>query len=114
MNNSRLKCIKNWPELARGAKWSATTLAKRCGISRATLRRYFLQRFGKTPKVWLAGQRQGQAKQLLAVGASVKEIAASLGYKQQTNFTRQFKAHHGFCPTLPTPTTAASIRIAPK
>jgi len=112
--NTRLNQIQNWPELARQTSWSATTLAKLCGVSRDTLRRHFLQHFGKTPKVWLADQRQQQAMELLRDGSSIKETAACLGYKQQTNFTRKFKEHWGACPSLPPAPTAAPIRIASK
>lgn len=101
MNNSRLKHIQNWPERAREAKWSASALAKQCGVSGETLRQYFLKLIGKTPGVWLAEQRQHLALELLRDGSSIKETAASLGYKQQTNFTRKFKEHWGTCPSLP-------------
>ncbi len=112
--NIKLNSIQNWPELARQANWCATTLAKRCGISRDTLLRYFLERFGKTTKAWLAEQRQQQAIELLRDGSSIKETAAYMGYKQQTNFTRKFKEYWGACPSLPPPPTTTPIRIAPK
>jgi AraC-like DNA-binding protein len=101
MNNSGLKNIKNWPELAREAKWSAATLAKRCGVSKDTLRQHFRRHMGKTTKLWLAEQRQYKAFGLLREGTSVKETASFLGYKQQTNFTRRFKEFWGACPSLP-------------
>jgi len=66
------------------------------------LRRHFLKRMGKLPGVWLAGQRQHHAVELLRGGFSIKETAACLGYKQQTNFTRKFKEYWGTCPTLQT------------
>ena len=101
MNNSRLKNIQAWPALARQANWSAAALAKHFGVSKDTLRRHFLLHFGQTPKAWLAEQRQQQAIELLQAHSSIKETAACLGYKQQTNFTRQFKEYWGVCPSLP-------------
>ncbi len=100
MNKSPLKDIKNWPELAHEVKWSATTLAKRFGVSGETLRKHFLKQFGQTPKSWLATERHRQALKLLSDGSSIKQTASSLGYKQQTNFTRQFKGRFGICPSL--------------
>jgi DNA-directed RNA polymerase subunit RPC12/RpoP len=47
MNNPNLNHIQNWLELAQRSKWSAAALAKHCDISRDTLRRHFLQHFGK-------------------------------------------------------------------
>jgi hypothetical protein len=101
--NSKLNHIQNWPELALQANWSAAKLAKLCGISARTLHRHFLKHLAKSPKVWLAEQRQLHAFTLLRAGSSIKEIAASLNYKQQTNFTRHFKNQHGVCPSLSPP-----------
>jgi AraC-like DNA-binding protein len=112
--SGRLKQIQDWPERARQAKYSAAALAKQCGVSRDTLRRHFLEHFGQNPQDWLAERRQQQAMKLLYVGSTVKETAASLGYQQQTNFTRQFKGCWGVCPTQMPPPTAASMRFASK
>jgi len=106
MNTSRLKDIQNWPELARQAKWSAAALAKKCGVSVRTLHRHFLKNMGKNTKTWLAEQRQHNALELLCDGSSIKETAACLGYKQQTNFTRQYKCKTGACPSLQPPPLA--------
>jgi AraC-like DNA-binding protein len=99
--NTRLKNIQNWPELARQANWSASALAKLCRVSQETLRQHFHQHLGKPPGAWLAEQRQRQAIEFLRDGSSIKETAASLGYKQQTNFTRKFKEYWGVCPSQP-------------
>lgn len=99
--NSRLKHIQNWTELAREAEWSVSALAKLCGVYGETLRQYFLKHMGGSPGAWLAEQRQHYALELLRGGSSIKETAACLGYKQQTNFTRRFKEHWGACPSLP-------------
>ena len=96
--NPKLTRIQNWSDLARQAQWSAGRLAMLCGVSRETLRQHFLRRFGKLPGAWLNEQRQHEAIALLRDGSSSKETAACLGYKQQTNFTRQFKEYWGQCP----------------
>jgi transcriptional regulator GlxA family with amidase domain len=99
MNNSRLKHIQNWPELAREAQWSASALAKQCGVSVRTLHRHFLRHTGKNTRTWLDEQRQRDARELICDGSSIKETAACLGYKQQTNFTRHYKHQTGHCPS---------------
>lgn len=98
--NSKLNYIVNWPELARQANWSAAGLAKTCGISVRTLHRHFIRTMGTNTRMWLAQQRQIEAQKLLHIGASVKETACKVGYKQQSNFTRQFKKQLGTCPSF--------------
>lgn len=113
MNNFCLKRIQNWPELSQQANWSVAKLAELCGVSRETLRQHFLQHMGKPPGVWLAEQRQHEAIGLLRDGSSIKETAAWLGYKQQTNFTRKFKGFWGTCPSQPPPVAlCAEARVA--
>ncbi len=98
--NTKLNQVQNWPDLARLSNWSVTALAKKCGVSVETLRQHFLKSMGKSPGIWLIEQRQQRAIQLLRDGSSIKETAVNLGYRQQTNFTRQFKAYWGACPSL--------------
>ena len=112
MNNFRLKHIQNWPELSRRAKWSTAALAKQCGVWRDTLRRHFLQHFGKTPRLWLAELRQHKAIELLRDGSTIKETAMCLGYKQQTNFTRQFKEFWRHCPSQIPPALVRSSNLS--
>jgi len=96
--NTKLNHIQNWPERARDTNWSASALARKCGVSVRTLERYFLKRMGKNPKAWLAEQRQHQAIELLRDGSSVKETAATLGYKHSNHFSREFKKCWGHNP----------------
>ncbi|MEI8288538.1 MAG: helix-turn-helix transcriptional regulator [Verrucomicrobiota bacterium] len=99
VNNPRLKHIQNWPELAREAKWSASALAERCGVSVRTLHRYFLRHMGKNTKTWLDEQRQHDALELLRDGSTVKETATYLGYKEPNSFSRHYKSQTGTCPS---------------
>lgn len=104
--NTKLNQIQNWPELAREAKWSAATLARNCGVSLRTLQRHFLKEMGKSPRLWLAEQRQLEAIKVLKKCSCVKEAASNLGYKHTHHFSRDFKAHWGHCPTQATPLRA--------
>jgi AraC family transcriptional activator FtrA len=101
--NTKLNNIQNWPELARQAKWSASALAKLCGVSVRTLHRHFLQHMGKNTKAWLDEQRQHNARELLCDGSSIKETSACLGYKSQSNFSRHYKHQTGICPSQQPP-----------
>jgi transcriptional regulator GlxA family with amidase domain len=97
--NLKLNQIQNWPELAREAKWSALTLAKKCGVSLRTLERYFLKEIGKRPKAWLSEQRQLDAVEVLKKSSCIKEAASNLCYKHVHHFSRDFKARWGYYPT---------------
>jgi AraC family transcriptional activator FtrA len=100
---TKLKHIQNWPGLARQAQWSASVLAKLCGVSVRTLHRHFLQHMSKNTRAWLDEQRQHNAHELISGGSSIKETAACLGYKSQSNFTRHYKHQTGICPSQQPP-----------
>jgi AraC-like DNA-binding protein len=91
--------IKNWAELAQQAKWSASALARQCGVAERTLRRHFLKFLGTPPKTWLEEHRLQTALKLLCGGSSAKETAAHLGYKQQSSLTRICKKKTGIGPS---------------
>jgi len=93
-----LNYAQDWLALAQQASWSVSQMAKLCAISVRTLERYFIKTKGKTPKVWLAEQRQHRAMVLLQNGSTVKETAACLGYNHAGNFSRKFRKHWGSYP----------------
>ena len=97
--NSKLTYIENWGALARKANWSASRMAKLCGVSVRTLERHFCKQSGKAPKLWMTQNRHQLAIELLKGGATVKETARHLGYSNQQNFSREFKKHNGYPPT---------------
>jgi AraC family transcriptional activator FtrA len=96
---TKLKNIENWDELAEQAKWSASILAKKCGVSVRTLHRHFRKTTGESTKTLLEEKRQKNAIKLLENGFSIKETAAFLGYKQPNNFTRYYKSQTGISPS---------------
>jgi AraC-like DNA-binding protein len=98
--NTRLIRIKNWSERAKETNWSVSKLASQCGVSRRSLDRYFNANLGKSPKKWLAENRQYCAISLLNAGYSIKEVAYRLGYKYPGNFSRTFRNHWGHSPTV--------------
>ena len=97
--NTKLNNDPNWLELAQKTNWSVSGLAKACGVSVRTLELHFLKKLNCSPKAWLLQQRQQQALPLLRAGSSVKETAATLGYKSGYHLSRDFKKHWGYCPS---------------
>jgi len=105
--NSKLNHFQNWPEMAREAKWSASELAKKCGISVRTLERHFLNNMDACPKKWLIEQRQKRASELLCAGSTVKEASYQIGYRHASTFSREYKKHCGSFPTEKHPSKVA-------
>ena len=97
--SSRLDRITDWPKLAQEARYSAMSLAKNCGVSVRQLERYIEKVMRKPPHPWLNYMRQHKALEHLRDGCTVKETAVRLGYKNQANFSREFKKVFGFPPS---------------
>lgn len=97
--NARFAATNNWPELAVQAHWSVAALARLCGVSVATLERYFLKKTGERPHDWMTRLRMGQAQTELQNGATVKQAAIKAGYEHSQHFSRDFKKHFGRSPS---------------
>jgi AraC-like DNA-binding protein len=99
--NIRRKIIeeKEWLKLAQQAEWSVNKLAQLCNVSVRGIELRFHKQMGRTPKKWLAEQRQIQAAILMRAGPLVKEVSSQLAYKQPNHFSREFKKQWGCCPT---------------
>lgn len=97
--NSRLNRIQDWEKLARDSGYSTKRLASTCQVSPRQLQRFFLETWQISPRHWLTRVRQRRALDLLQRVGSVKEISWQLGYKTTAHFSREFKRHHGICPT---------------
>ena len=93
-----LKCrdhlVKHYPELG-----SINDAARECGVNAAYMTRLF-KRFGhETPHECLLRLKIDHAEQRLRqVGASVKGVAAELGFKSAAHFSRVFKRINGTAP----------------
>jgi transcriptional regulator GlxA family with amidase domain len=86
-------------KLAKTSNYEAKLLAKLCQVSPRQLQRDFKREFGRSPQDWLNEQRLVAAGQLLQDGASVKNVAFELGFKQASHFCRQFKTLYRQTPT---------------
>ena len=96
---SRLDRIQDWSALAKEAEYDPKKLAKICSVSLRQLERFAKETFRLTPQVWLKSLRLVEAENLLRGGFSAKSTAITLGYKQLSHFSREFKKHTGVPPT---------------
>jgi AraC-like DNA-binding protein len=104
--------------LAEACHYSSRELARFLGISQRQLQRVFRSRLGCTPQAFLREERLQAAERLLHSAASVKEVAYSLGFCQQSQFSRDFKKRFSRRPSAlqragrstsgPAPTTTQS------
>lgn len=81
-------------------KISLDDLARLCGLSRFQFLRRFTHSTGLTPHAWLVRLRLERACAALA-GArlSVAEVAADVGFYDQSHFNRAFRAAYGAPPS---------------
>jgi AraC family transcriptional regulator of arabinose operon len=75
-------------------------LAARLRISPSRLEHLVKQEVGQSLKSYLRGVRMAKAGDMLNDPAiRIKEVAASVGYTDACNFSRDFKKHHGVPPS---------------
>ncbi len=86
-------------ELAGRGQFRVRALAAACGMSKRQLQRFFRTRFACTPREFLAEERLQAARRLLASATSVKEVAYTVGFPQQSQFSRDFKSRFGVPPS---------------
>jgi AraC family transcriptional regulator of adaptative response / DNA-3-methyladenine glycosylase II len=75
-------------------------LANRLGVSERQLRRNVRASLGVSPSAWLRRRRLLAALQMLMTAQSVKQVAFVLGFKQMSQFSRDFKGQFGCAPSL--------------
>jgi len=73
-------------------------LARLLQVSRVHATRSFAQRFQAPPHVYLNAVRIRHAKRLLAAGVPAAEVAADVGYADQSHLSRRFKGSVGLTP----------------
>lgn len=76
---------------------SIPELSKKVLLNEFSLKRFFKKIFGMGPYEYLVWQRMKKAKELLAAGLSVKEVAAQTGYRP-TGLIVAFSQFYGFTP----------------
>ncbi|WP_407670826.1 helix-turn-helix transcriptional regulator [Parenemella sanctibonifatiensis] len=85
-------------ELAR--PWTLTDLADITHLSPSRLRQLFLTSYGLTPIGWLTHQRVRKMAQLLReTHQAVRDIAKTVGWRNQARAAQQFRKLTGLSPT---------------
>jgi AraC-like DNA-binding protein len=85
-------------EAAVAAPPSLVRLAAELGTNRFALIRGFKQTFGITPHAFVLRLRVERARERLAQGARVADLALELGFADQAHFCRTFKRVTGLSP----------------
>lgn len=76
-----------------------SSLARSLGLNRTLLAESFRAEFGETVFSFLQKERLRRAWSLLKTpGHGVASVAAQVGYRNATSFTRAFKTHYGITP----------------
>lgn len=96
---------------------SVEDLASETGVNRYQASRAFKRRFGLPPQAYQLRVRMGVAQRSLREGASPADVAADLGFVDQSHFTRHFKRLVGLTPSryvrgtiIPTPTRPKAVK----
>lgn len=80
---------------------SVEDIAQSAGMNRKALYGIFKSLTGFSPKDYLIYYRMSRAAALLKdANLSVETVAASVGYRDQFHFSREFKKNTGFSPTV--------------
>jgi AraC-like DNA-binding protein len=77
---------------------SLSALADQCGISRFALLRLFAKEVGMPPHAYMTRARLREARRLLLQGEPAAQVAAAVGYVDQSHLTKRFKAAFGITP----------------
>jgi AraC-like DNA-binding protein len=88
-------------ELLRARLEQAPTLdelGRAAGANKFVLLRRFKRELGTTPHAYLVALRIDRARALLGQGTPPVEVAAALGFADQSHFTRAFRANLGITP----------------
>ncbi|HDG1700454.1 AraC family ligand binding domain-containing protein [Kluyvera ascorbata] len=73
-------------------------LARETGTDRFTLTRSFKREFNLAPHAWLIQLRLAKARQLLSLGEQPVDVAASLGFADQSHLGRWFQRAYRISP----------------
>lgn len=80
-------------------RYAIGDLASEMGISPTSLKKYFLQAYGKPISVYLREIRMEKAMELLSGSAlSIADVASEVGYENQGKFGAVFRREIGFTP----------------
>lgn len=88
---SGLDVVQDWESLARRADFRPSAMAALCGVSVRQLERYFVLRFGKSPRRWTRELRCRLAREFISQGWSDKAVVAELKFANSAHLCHEFK-----------------------
>ncbi|WP_157001019.1 AraC family transcriptional regulator [Agromyces laixinhei] len=83
-----------------GSPWTVESLARLASSSRSQFAEQFKDAVGDTPARYVTRVRMERAERMLRAGIPVAGIAYQLGYESEAGFSRAFRRHSGFAPSL--------------
>jgi AraC-like DNA-binding protein len=89
----------DWRRLAARSEYRPVRLAQLCRVSLRQLERRVKAARGITPRLWLKRERLRDALAFLQKAETSKEVAHGLGYRQFSQFCREFRDSFGLTPT---------------
>ncbi len=98
--DSRLAFAVNYIRQNLHQKLSLEKIAKMAYLSKSNFFKLFKQELGISPNDFIIGERIAQAKQLLRMQKSVKEVAYQTGFSDSNYFIKAFKAIVGLTPKI--------------
>jgi AraC-like DNA-binding protein len=99
MTRISIYMLEQWQKNASKSAYQAKAMAAFMGISPRQLERWMALVFHCRPHDWLHEQRFLKAAVQLKGGLPVKNVASELGFKQASNFSREFKRVYGRSPS---------------
>src|SRR5262245_50383785 len=94
----RLDQITNWKAVVLKCDFQLRKMAKTCGVSERTLRRYFLKQFGVKAKEWRDARRLQMALSGLTRGDQVKATSGKVSFRHPESFSAFVKRQTGRSP----------------
>ncbi|MEO8181070.1 MAG: helix-turn-helix domain-containing protein [Deltaproteobacteria bacterium] len=98
--------------LAAECNYNTRALAQRMSISPRQLLCTFRKALRCSPRAWLRELRLQNAKRMLREASTVKQVAYALGFRQESQFCRDFKARFGHCPSAALPIRTLGTLLA--
>ena len=95
---TELTSVQNWPALAAQVHYRVDELVELLDVSYHLLRVFFTRAFKTTTKKWLHRERIIECQRRMRIAEPLKNIAASLGYRDAAHLTHDFKAACGISP----------------